>query len=40
VLAAERAAINYGLRIPGADLPRGHGAGQRRACLEALALWR
>jgi uncharacterized protein (DUF58 family) len=40
VIAAERAAINYGLRIPGADLPRGHGAGQRRACLEALALWR
>ncbi len=39
ILAAERAGVNYGLRLPGADLPRGHGVGQRRACLEALALW-
>jgi len=40
VLAADRAGVNYGLRMPGSDLPRGHGAGQRRTCLEALALWR
>jgi uncharacterized protein (DUF58 family) len=39
VLAAERAGINYGLRLPGVDLSRAHGAGQRRTCLEALALW-
>ncbi|HEX6708571.1 MAG TPA: DUF58 domain-containing protein [Albitalea sp.] len=39
VLAAERAGVSYGLRLPGVDLPRGHGSGHRRACLEALALW-
>jgi uncharacterized protein (DUF58 family) len=40
VLAAERANVNYGLKLPGAELPHGHGVAQRRACLEALALWR
>ncbi|HEV7913661.1 MAG TPA: DUF58 domain-containing protein, partial [Albitalea sp.] len=40
VLAADRAGVNYGLRLPGVELSRGHGAAQRRACLEALALWR
>jgi uncharacterized protein (DUF58 family) len=39
VLAAERAGANYGLALPGAELARSHGEGQRRACLEALALW-
>ena len=39
VLTADRAGVNYGLKIPGVDLPRGHGVTQRRACLEALALW-
>jgi len=39
VLAAERAGIHYGLRLPGSDLARGHGDTHRRACLEALALW-
>ena len=39
VLAADRAGVNYGLWLPGTELPRSHGAGQRRACLEALALW-
>ncbi|WER49725.1 DUF58 domain-containing protein [Cupriavidus sp. WKF15] len=29
-----------GLRLPGVDIRPGHGAGHRRACLEALALWR
>lgn len=39
VLAAERADVSYGLHLPGVDVPRGHGEGQRRVCLEALALW-
>jgi len=39
VLAAERAHVSYGLRLPGAEVARSHGEGQRRACLEALALW-
>jgi len=39
VLAAERANVNYGLQLPGIELPRGHGAAHRRSCLEALALW-
>jgi uncharacterized protein (DUF58 family) len=39
VLAAERAGANYGLALPGVELARSHGEGQRRACLEALALW-
>ncbi|QYY29686.1 MULTISPECIES: DUF58 domain-containing protein [Cupriavidus] len=29
-----------GLRLPGVEIRPGHGAGHRRACLEALALWR
>ena len=40
VLAAHRAGASYGLRLPGVELPRGQGEAQRRACLEALALWR
>ncbi|WP_454752625.1 DUF58 domain-containing protein [Cupriavidus necator] len=28
-----------GLRLPGLELPPARGAGHRRACLEALALW-
>jgi len=39
VLAADRAGVNYGLRLPGTDVPRGHGVAQKRACLEVLALW-
>jgi uncharacterized protein (DUF58 family) len=39
VLAADRAGVHYGLRLPGIDVPRNHGAGQKRACLEVLALW-
>jgi hypothetical protein len=31
--------MNYGIRLPGVDLPRAHGVTQRRNCLEALALW-
>lgn len=40
VLAADRAAAEHGLRLPGLELPPGHGEMQRRQCLEALALWR
>ena len=40
VLEAHRAGADYGLRLPGVEIARGHGEGQRRDCLEALALWR
>jgi uncharacterized protein (DUF58 family) len=39
VLAADRAGAEWGLRLPGTDLPPGHGDVHRRAGLEALALW-
>jgi uncharacterized protein (DUF58 family) len=39
VLAADRAAIAYALRLPGTELPRAEGETQRHRCLEALALW-
>ncbi|MBI3369428.1 MAG: DUF58 domain-containing protein, partial [Burkholderiales bacterium] len=39
VLAAERGGIDYGLRLPGSELPCAGGDGQRRNALEALALW-
>ena len=39
VLAAEHAGLGYGLRLPGLELPQGAGLTQRRAALEALALW-
>jgi uncharacterized protein (DUF58 family) len=39
VLAADRAGVHYGLRLPDVDLPRSDGDAHRRACLEALALW-
>ena len=39
VLAAERAGLDFGLRLPGLELPCASGDGQRRAALEALALW-
>ncbi len=38
-LAADRADADYGLRLPGHDIPPGDGAAQRSRCLEALALW-
>ncbi|MDF3833513.1 DUF58 domain-containing protein [Cupriavidus basilensis] len=38
VLAAGEMA-DIGLRLPGVDIPPGHGGAHRRACLEALALW-
>lgn len=39
VLAAGQDA-EIGLRLPGVVIPPGRGAAHRRACLEALALWR
>jgi len=39
VLAAERAGAQYGLRLPGIELPPGRGDAHRSACLEALALY-
>jgi uncharacterized protein (DUF58 family) len=39
VLLAEREGLNYSLRLPGRELPTGHGDAQRRAALDMLALW-
>jgi hypothetical protein len=39
VLAADRAGLRYGLRLPGRDIAPAEGEAHRRACLEALALW-
>ena len=39
VLAAHRAGVEYGLRLPGQEIGLDRGDAQRRSCLEALALW-
>jgi uncharacterized protein (DUF58 family) len=39
VLGADAAGVDYGLRLPGRELPPAQGDAQRRHCLEALALW-
>lgn len=39
VLAADRAGLAWGLALPTAEMPPGHGELHRRAALEALALW-
>lgn len=39
VLRAEQEEIDYGLRLPGQEVPLGHGPAQLRQCLEALASW-
>ena len=39
VLAAERSGIQYGLRLPGAELAPARGDAHRAACLQALALY-
>jgi uncharacterized protein (DUF58 family) len=39
VLECERLGDNYGLRLGNLELPPRHGPAQRRACLEALALY-
>lgn len=38
VLQADTEGVDYGLRLPGLELPPSHGAVQRQRCLEALAL--
>jgi len=39
ILAAEREARSFALRMPGTDLAQGQGPVQRRAALNALALY-
>jgi uncharacterized protein (DUF58 family) len=39
VLDAERASANYGLRLPGAEIPPDRGEDHRAKCLAALALY-
>jgi uncharacterized protein (DUF58 family) len=39
VETAERAGIAWGLRLPGLELPTGHGDPHRRQALEQLATW-
>jgi len=39
VLEAERAGVQYGLRIPGVEIAAGRGEAHRAACLQALALY-
>ena len=39
VLEAERGGAQYGLRLPGVEIPPGRGEAQRAACLQALALY-
>jgi uncharacterized protein (DUF58 family) len=39
VITADRAGVNYGLKLPGTDIGRDHGEPHRRHCLETLALW-
>jgi uncharacterized protein (DUF58 family) len=39
VLAAERAGMQYGLRLPGVEIAPGRGDAHRAACLQALALY-
>jgi len=39
VLTAERLGLGYGLQLPGLALPSAGGEAQRRAALQALALW-
>ncbi len=39
VLVAHRSGVDFGLRLPGVELPLAQGDAHRRACLEALALW-
>ena len=39
VLECERRGESYTLLLPGKTLPAAHGLAQRRACLEALAVY-
>ena len=37
VVQAERLGLDYGLRLPGQQVPTGSGEAHKRRCLEALA---
>lgn len=39
VLGAEENGAAFALRLPGNEIPSGHGDAHRQRCLEALALW-
>jgi uncharacterized protein (DUF58 family) len=39
-ISAHRAGADFGLQLPGRDIPPDSGDAQRLRCLEALALWR
>jgi uncharacterized protein (DUF58 family) len=39
-VAAHRSGVDFGLQLPGRDIPPDSGEAQRQRCLEALALWR
>jgi uncharacterized protein (DUF58 family) len=39
VLAADRAGVDSGLRMPGTEVPPAQGDAHRNRCLEVLALW-
>ena len=39
-VAAHRSGADFGLQLPGRDIPPDSGEAQRQRCLEALALWR
>ncbi|MDR1969250.1 MAG: DUF58 domain-containing protein [Burkholderiaceae bacterium] len=40
VLAADAQGLDYGLRLPGVEIPPDGGAAQRLRCLEKLSVWR
>jgi uncharacterized protein (DUF58 family) len=39
IVLAHRSGADFGLRLPGNDLPPAHGDAQKQRCLELLALW-
>jgi len=39
VMEADRAGIDFGLSLPGTDIPPGRGSAHRHACLARLALF-
>ena len=39
ILEADSAGIDYGLSLPGTDIPPGRGAAHRHTCLSHLALF-
>jgi hypothetical protein len=39
IVNSDRTMEDYGLRLPGLEVPPAHGEAQRQKCLEALALF-